>query len=96
MALTIRVSRFVDKALLEVKPPPGALPETVLRMRVVAARKVAMLTQSEMGRMIGKHHNCPAIPQHTIWHWENTGNIPAIYLGAIAAACGVEFDYFRL
>lgn len=86
----------MDSTLLEVPIPADALPETVLRMRVVAARKVAMLTQAEMGRLIGRHHNIPAIPQHTIWHWEKTGNIPAIYLGAIAAACGVEFDFFRI
>jgi DNA-binding XRE family transcriptional regulator len=86
----------VDLPLLTPSVPDGALPETVLRMRIIAARKVAMLTQAEMGRAIGNHHNIPAIPQHTVWHWEKTGNVPAVYLGAIAKACGVEFEYFNI
>lgn len=82
--------------VLHVEIPPGTLPETAMRIKLRKARLFAELSQCELGRLIGKHHNQPPVSQQTIYRWEQSGNIPASALGAIAAATGVPFEFFRI
>jgi DNA-binding XRE family transcriptional regulator len=57
---------------------------------------MAEMSQAELGAMIGRHHNHPAIARQTIYLWEKTGNIPATALGAISAATGTPWEYWRI
>jgi hypothetical protein len=87
---------MTETSLLEVHIPDGALPEEKLRRKLKAARAVSGLTLEELGRLIGHHHNTPPASRQRVWKWEQDGEIPGYYLGAIAAACGVPFDFFRV
>lgn len=83
-------------SLLAVEIPPGSTPEVALRIKLRKARLLAELSQVELGRLMGSHHNYPAVSGQTIYYWERTGNIPATALGAIAAATDTPWDYWRI
>lgn len=86
----------MSESVLQVEIPAGALPDTAMRIKLRKARDFAGLTQAELGRMIGRHHNQPPLTQQTIYRWEQSGNIPASALGAIAAATGTPWEYWRI
>jgi transcriptional regulator with XRE-family HTH domain len=82
--------------LLAVEIPPGSTPEAALRIKLKKARALAELSQAELGRLMGRHHNYPSVSGDTIYYWEKTGNIPGTALGAIAAATGTPWEYWRI
>jgi transcriptional regulator with XRE-family HTH domain len=84
------------ESTLQVHFPVGTLPETMMRIKLRKARLFAELTQAELGQMIGQHHNHPPVSQQTIYRWEQSGNIPGSALGAIAAATGTPWDFWRV
>jgi transcriptional regulator with XRE-family HTH domain len=81
---------------ITVDVPVGATPESVLKVKLRAARNVAGITQAELGKRIGEYLKMPALDGNRVFHWEATGNIPAVYLGAIAESLGVEFEFFKI
>lgn len=81
---------------LHVDIPVGALPQAVMRIKIRKARLVAELSQAELGQAIGTHLNQPPITFQTVYRWEKTGEVPGYYLGAIAAATGVAFEFFKV
>lgn len=83
-------------ATLTIDSTNKKAPEGVMADRLKKARGLSGLSAQKLGEDIGKYFGINPIARGTIYTWEKTGNVPGMYLNAIAESLGVEFEFFAL